>query len=217
MRILAVAQIANLLERLRDDGAQLGWRRADELIVRQRDVGERACNRGVIRRGVRERLAHQVESKCERRSRIQCRDERRVIVGIDHNEHTLEVLGSGAHHRRSADINLLDERIEPGSRVRRRLDEGIQIDDDEVREREAVLLECRQIVRTIASRENAAVKRRVQRLHAAIHHLGKTGDVLHTSDGKTGIGQRPGRTASRHQFVAARRECTTEFNNTCLV
>ena len=55
----------------------------------------------------------------------------------------------------------------------------------------------------IAPREDAAVHQRVQRLHAAVHHLGKAGDVGDADDRRGRPAQRPRGAAGRHQLEAA--------------
>ena len=64
-------------------------------------------------------------------------------------------------------------------------------------------LERGQIVGTIAAGQDAAVERRVQRLHAAVHHLGKAGEVRDARDGQAGVGQGTRRAAGRDELEAA--------------
>ena len=94
---------------------------------------------------------------------------------------------------------------------------GIQVHDDDVDQAETVRIEGREVVGSVAPRENAAVQRRVQRLHPAVHHLGETGQVGHPGHGESGIGQRPGGAAGETQFEAAGGQSTTQFNDTGLV
>ena len=44
----------------------------------------------------------------------------------------------------------------------------------------------------------------MERLDAAIHHLGEAGDVRHVDDRQAGVGQRPGGAAGRHQLETTR-------------
>ena len=108
--------------------------------------------------------------------------------------------------RRPADVDLLDQRLERRRRIRGGLRERIQVDDDDIDEADAVARERREIVGTIAPREDAAVQRRVQRLHAAVHHLGKAGDVGDAGHREAGIGERARRAAGRDQLESARGE-----------
>jgi len=90
-----------------------------------------------------------------------------VVGGIDDHQNAAKILGGRAHQRRSADIDLLDERVERSRRVGRRFHERVQVDHDEIDEAQPVALELGKVVGSIAPRENAAVKRRMQRLHAS--------------------------------------------------
>ena len=84
----------------------------------------------------------------------------RIVGRVDDDEHVAEIFRRGAHERRSADVDLLDQRVERRRRIRGRLRERIQVDDDDVDQADAVARERREIVGTIAARENAAVERR---------------------------------------------------------
>ena len=67
--------------------------------------------------------------------------------------------------------------------ILRGLDEGIEVDDDQIDQRDAVTRDAaRDRPAAIAAREDAAVDERVQRLDAAVHHLGKPGDVRNADD-----------------------------------
>ena len=77
---------------------------------------------------------------------VERRQQPRVVGRVDDDEHAAKILGGGADERRSADVDLLDERVERRRRIRRRLDERIQVDDDDVDQAEAVPLEGGQIV-----------------------------------------------------------------------
>ena len=68
------------------------------------------------------------------------------------------------------------------SRVRRRLDEGIEVDGHQVNQRDAVLVGGRQVVGAAPASEDAAVHQRMEGLDPAVHHLGKPGDVRDSDD-----------------------------------
>jgi hypothetical protein len=63
----------------------------------------------------------------------------------------------------------------------------IQIDDNDVDEVQAMPLEGGQIVRTVTARENAAVHRRMKRLHAPIEHFGKSCEIRDIGDRQSGV------------------------------
>ena len=88
----------------------------------------------------------------------------------------------------------------------RRRGERVQVDDDKIQEAHAQALEGGEIVRAIAARENAAVNRRVQRLDAAVHHLGKTGELGDADDREARGGQGARGAAGGHELESAGRE-----------
>ena len=124
----------------------------------------------------------------------------RVVRRIDDDEHVAEVLGGGAEQARAADVDLLDQLRRTGVGVGGRLGERIEVHDDEVDRRDAVPADRLEVVRAVATRQDAAVDRRVQRLDPPVHHLGKPGDVGDVDDRETLGGQRLGGAAGGHQF-----------------
>ena len=78
-------------------------------------------------------------------------------------------------------------------------------------------LERREIVRVIAPGQDAAVQRRMQRLDAAVHHLGKAGQVGHAGDRQAGVGQRAGGAAGRDQLEAAGGQAAADVDDAGLV
>ena len=92
------------------------------------------------------------------------------------------------------------------------LRERIEVDDDEIDRRDAVARDRLEVVGTMTPREDAAVDRRVQRLDAAVHHLGKAGHVGDVDDRQAGRRQRLGGAAGRDQFDAAGGEAAAELS-----
>ena len=95
----------------------------------------------------------------------------RVVGGIDDHDNVSVILGRRANHRGSADIDILDRVFERDARLRDGLLKGIEVDDDQVDQLEAVLFDLRAMNRGGAARENAAVNLRMQRLDAALQNL----------------------------------------------
>ena len=132
----------------------------------QRDRLERGRDRAVIRRCVRERRAGEVEPERQRRSRrlVERREHARVVVGRDDHEHVAEILGSRAHHARAADIDFFDQVVERRVGVGSRSLERVEVHGHHVDEADAVRSGGREVLGVVASREDAAVHQRVQRL-----------------------------------------------------
>jgi hypothetical protein len=126
----------------------------------------------------------------------------RVIGGVDHDQHVLKVLGCRSDHARPPYIDFLDQRIEGDVRPGRRLDERVQIGDDEIDGGDAVLAEGRHVVGPPATSKDAAVNGGVERLHTAVHDLRKTGDLGDGGHFDPGGLERLGRAARGYQCVA---------------
>src|SRR5689334_19978001 len=73
------------------------------------------------------------------------------------------------------------------------------------------------MIRSIAAGENAAVDVRVQRLHAAVHHLGKPGQVRHIRHREARFCQRARGAAGGDELEAARCESACEIDDAGLV
>ncbi len=101
-------------------------------------------------------------------------DRHRIIRRIGQNSNILVVLGCCTDHRRSADIDELDEFFEREILFRHLL-ERIQIDTEDVDSLDAVF--HHNIVIGASAAEKTAVDFRVEGLYATVHHLGKTGVV----------------------------------------
>ena len=86
-----------------------------------------------------------------------------------------------ADQRRAADVDVLDALVEAGALRDGRL-ERIEIDDQQIDRRDAVRRGLRLVLSAAAHGQQAAVHLGMQRLHAAVEHLGKArelGDILH--------------------------------------
>ena len=160
-----------------------------------------------------ERLAHQPVAEREARRAVDGLEQRRIIGRVDDDEHAAEVLRRGAHERRSADIDLLDERVEGRRRIRSRPDERVEVDDHDVHQAQAVALEGREVVRAIAPREDPCVQGRVQRLDTPVHHLGKAGHGRHAGHRQAGVGERTGGAPGRDQFETPGDEAAADIHS----
>ena len=87
------------------------------------------------------------------------------------------VLRGGPHHRRPADVDLLDALVGRGA-AHHGLGEGVQVGDDQVEGLDAELLELRAVRLEPAVGEDAGVHHRVQRLDPAVEALGEAGELL---------------------------------------
>ena len=166
---------------------------------------------------MRERLAHQFVAERERGRPVQRVEHLRIIARVNHHEHVAEVLRGRPHQAGSADVDLLDQLLEPRTRVLRGLGERIEVHDDDVDRLDPLLRDRPEILRVIAPRQDAAMDGGVQGFDPALHHLGKARDVRHAGHGQARFGQRARRAAGRDQLESARRQRMTEGDDSGFV
>ena len=196
MRIFAVAQILHL-DRLQVE--TLGKRRGRAVdAARGKPIG----NRAVVRSGVRKRLLREREARCrgERPAVLRELREHHVVVRrLDDHADMLPVLRRGAQQRRTADVDVLDRVVERAAVLRDGLAKRVEIDDDEVDGGNRVRCQRRRMLGDVPPRENSGVHLRMERLDAAIEHLGKAGVVADLGDRKPGVRERLRRAARRQE------------------
>ena len=111
------------------------------------------------------------------------------------------VLRRGAHHRRAADVDLLDALVDARA-GRDGLGERVQVDDDEVERCDAELTQLRQVVVLARVGEDARVHLGVQRLDATLEALGETGQLLDGRHRDAETGDELARTTGRDDLDA---------------
>ncbi len=120
------------------------------------------------------------------------------------------VLGCRAHQCRTADVDILNAVGKRGI-LQERLLERIEIYHHEVDRLDRVLAQRGLVACVVADRENAAMHLRMQRLHPAIHHLGKASELGDFQHFEAGLLQRLPGAAGRDQGHATARERAREF------
>ena len=95
------------------------------------------------------------------------------------------VLRRGAQHGRAADVDVLDRVGEAAIRIRHRLLERIEVDDQQVDPCDAML--AHRVGVGITPREQSCVDLRMKRLHAAVHHLREPGVRRDLDDRHPGV------------------------------
>ena len=173
----------------------------------------------VVGRGARERLLGQ--SPAQRAPdgtviRFQRGENGRVIRHVGHDGDVGVVLGRRADHRRAADIDVLDAiGIRPVGRDGRL--ERVEVDHQKVDRADPVCGERRLVLGVVADGEQAAVHRRMQGLHPAVHHLGEARQVGDLRHRKPGLLQGAVRPARRDQRDAARMQRAGKVDEAGLV
>ena len=113
--------------------------------------------------------------------------------GGDHDADVGVVLGRGADHGRTADVDELDGGIRA---------EGVEVAHHEVDGPDALALQVGQVLGLRAIGQDAPVDGRVEGLDPASEHLGGTGEVGHLHVVDAGLGQGRRRPAARDQLPA---------------
>ena len=154
MRVFAIAQRRHQTARRHAD------RRKFLALV---GTGEPAGDRGVVGSGGGERLGGHRLAKIDSAGaagRLELGEQPRVVGRVGQDRDIGVVLGSRAHHRRAADIDVLDDLV-----ARRAFGDGglerVEVDHHEVDRADAVLLHRRGVGRIVADGEQAAVDHRV--------------------------------------------------------
>ena len=179
MRVLAIAQ---RLDELSSEGG-IGRRRIAKLSL-SKLAGEPLADRRIIDRGAREGLGGEPHSRREDRRAVICGHllkQQRIILRLDDDGDACMVLGRGADHRRTADIDLLDCLIRVYA-SRNRLLERIEIDDQEIEGLDSMIPQGVLVLEAAAGCEQPAMDLGMERLHPAVHDLGKAGqgrDIPH--------------------------------------
>ncbi len=141
----------------------------------------------------------------------------RVVAGIGHDRDMLVVLGRAADHGRAADVDVLDRVGQPAIGPGDGFAEGIEIDGHEIDARDARLLQGFHVRARIAAGEYAAVHLRMQGLHPAVQHLGKTRVVRDLGHREPGAPQEGCGAAGRDQPDTQRRKPAREIDDAGLV
>ena len=127
------------------------------------------------------------------------------------------VLGGASDHGGAADIDVLDCLFKRAARARDGLRKRIQVDDNQIDRLNTRLPDRLDMGGQIAPRQNAAVYRRVQRLHATIEHFRKAGVIRHFGRRNATVVQQLRGAAGGQHLDATAGERTRKFNHAGLV
>jgi hypothetical protein len=181
VRVLAVGQLEHLLERAHEQ-------RREVLAL----LLEPAGDRGVVPRGVGERLGRQPLARARRQvpaGLAQLVEHRVVALRADDRRRERVILGGRADHRRAADVDVLDHLGVEHATARGGPLERIEVDHDEIDVFDVVLLGLARVLGVVADREQPGIELRVQRLDAAVHDLRKPGQIVDRTDRDAGVGE----------------------------
>jgi hypothetical protein len=184
-------------------------------IAKREPIG----NRAVIRRGAGIGLARHADAEggggravIRRHFLQQCG----VIGGIGEDRHKPVVLRGRAHHRRAADVDVLDDLFAAGALGHGRF-KRVEVDHHQIDRADPVGMHRGDMFGVIAQRQQAAVNGGVQGLHPPVHHFRKAGQIGHVLHGEARIAQSLGGAAGADQLHAPRRQCRAQFRQTAFV
>ena len=140
-----------------------------------------------------------------------------VVGGVDNDGDALVVFGRAAKHRRAADVDVLDGVLEGDIRLGDGLLERVEVHDDEIDRPDAVLGGGGGVFLIFAHEKQATVNLGMQRLDAAVEHLGETGIVAEFLRLDAGFAQCPGGAAGGDDLDAGTGEYLGEGNQVGLV
>ena len=141
-------------------------------------------------------------------------DQRGIVGRIRDDGHILPVFRRRAHHRRAADVDVLDSLFQRASGLCYGLRERIKIDDHEVDDRNVGMRHGLHVLGQVAARKNAGVHFRMQGLHAAVEHFRKAGVVADFDDRHICFAQQFGGAACRQDVDAECVHGAGEFHRT---
>jgi len=217
VRVLAVAQVLQLDEPLRRLRRELG---ALGHAIGGRGDGREVVGDGTVvvgdavEGGHREREARGLG---DRAVRTQFGQHARVLRCASEHGHVFPVLRRRSHHRRPADVDVLDRVGQRASGPSHRSLERIEVDDEQVDRRDAVLRDRGHVLRRVAPREQAAVDGRVQRLDAAVEHFRKAGVLGNLGHREARVREQLRGAAGRQQLHAEPCQLARELDDAGLV
>ena len=147
---------------------------------------------------------------------LQLRDQIIIIGWVGQDRDICVVLRGAAHHRRSTDVDILDDVIARGT-LRHGLRKGIKVHDDKVDCANVMFFHRRCVFGIVANGKQSAMHFGMQRFDAAVHHFGKACKLANVLHLKPCITQRLGGTTGGDQFDMARGQSMSKFNQSRLV
>ena len=143
-------------------------------------------------------------------------EQQRIVGRLDDDSDIGVILCGRADHCRPADIDVLDAIVEVGAARGRPL-ERIEIDHHKIDRLDAMRAHRLHVGGVVADGEQAAMDSGMECFDAAVHHLGKAGDLRHFGHVEPGRDQCQARAAGRNDFDAVIGERPRELDQAGLV
>ncbi len=182
--------------------------------VNVRNAFERRGDRGIVGSGGGEGFLRQPPFGFERECAVVAGeffgDGWVVGRGGDHGD-IVKILGGGADHGGSADVDVLDQLFKSHAGLGSGFFKRVEIHDDHVDRLDAVFGDGCDVRGVFAAMQNAAVNFGMQRLDAPIEHFRKAGEFGDVFDGDAGIAQQLGGASGGDEFDAEAGELAGEI------
>ena len=204
VRVLPVAEILHALQGQVESRRQLVGRTAGASVVEPPDDG------GVVGSSVGKGGAGKATTRVVRQGAVPAElvEHGSVVGGVHDHAHVVVVLGRGADHARSTDVDRLD----PGAGAER-----VEVAHHQVDGRDAPPVQVGDVGGVASVGQDGAVDARVQGLHPPVEHLRSTGHRLHRRGGDAQVVQGGGGAPTRHELPSQLGQATRERRQTGLV
>ena len=110
---------------------------------------------------------------------LQLLQHQRILRCIGQHRDIVPIFCSTAHHGGPANVDVLNRILQTATWLGHRRFKRVEVHDQNINGRNAVLGQRRLVRRQIAARQQAAVNLGMQGLHATVEHFGKARHVGH--------------------------------------
>ena len=157
--------------------------------ARERPLGHRPGKEvgdgPIVAGGVGEGLAGQATAQLRRGAAVgrHLIENLRVLSGTGGDGGESVVLRGRTHHRRPANVDLLDRLVQRNALPRHGSLEGVQVHHDQLEGQDAMLGQGLHVLGVVVAAEDSAVDLRMEGFEPAVHHFGEARVVGHVPDG----------------------------------
>ena len=140
-----------------------------------------------------------------------------VVGGRGDDGDIFEILGGGADHGGTANVDVLDNFSEADAGFGCGFLEGVEVDDDHIDGLDAVGGGLVAMAGIFATEEDAAMDFGMKGLDAAVEHLREAGEVGDIADGEAGVAEGLGGASGGDELDAVRGELLREGDEACFI
>jgi hypothetical protein len=140
-----------------------------------------------------------------------------VVSRVDHNSDGGEILGGGAEHGGSPNVDVLQGVIQRDVGIADGFDERVKVHHHQVDSINAVAIQLGHVVWRVPPRQQPAVNRGMQRLDPAFQYFRRAGHLGYLAHGNAGLSQAAVGSAGADQLVAGIGETPAQLFDTRFV